>query len=189
MWSRWSISTQVISQHTSIHGCTWSTRANTILVVSNSFSVVLPLFCNQSTLILVDIRHSKHLGRSIHKLKLFFYKLLKCYETWDKMLIIVHDICIVWTLLIWIDMCLWFEMIFMNIGLDWTWILWELILNDWNYFVKGLLNLFNIWFDFVFIVIKFGLITFEFFYWLGGCDEFLGSYNMSWLCDFKKMMY
>ena len=66
------------------------------------------------------------------------------------------------------------------------WILWELILNDWNYFVRGLLNLFNIWFDFVFNVIKFGLINFEFSYWLGGCDEFFGSYNMSWLCDFKK---
>jgi hypothetical protein len=46
----------------------------------------------------------------------------------------------------------------------------------------------NIWFDFVFNVIEYGLINFEFVCWLGGCDKFFESYNMNWLCDFKKMM-
>ena len=66
------------------------------------------------------------------------------------------------------------------------WILWELILNDWNYFVRGLLNLLNIWFDLVFNVNEYGFINFDFVCWLGGWDKFLKSCNMRWLCDFKK---
>jgi hypothetical protein len=119
----------------------------------------LPLFQQSSNLDFVDPRHAKHLGRSIRKLKLFFWQIAKMlWNLGQNAHCCVYFFLTIWILLIWIHVCLWFEMIFMNIG--WTWILWEFILNDWNYFVRGVLNLLNIGFGFVFYVIEYGPINF-----------------------------
>jgi hypothetical protein len=56
-------------------------------------------------------RHINNLERSTYNLILLFDKLLKCCEILGKMLIIVYNFWIVWTLLIWIDTCFLFKMI------------------------------------------------------------------------------
>jgi hypothetical protein len=56
-------------------------------------------------------RHTNNLERSTYNLKSLFDKLLKCCEILGKMVSIVYNFWIVWTLLIWIDMCFLFKMI------------------------------------------------------------------------------
>ena len=59
----------------------------------------------------VVLGHSKHLGRSIHNLKLFFWQINKLSCTLvDKIFIIVYNSWTVWTMLIWFDVCFDFEM-------------------------------------------------------------------------------